>query len=183
MCAFSEPDVRVSGVRLFALAVRLFGNVGNDLIVAVRAANRAQSFTAAVQEVDDPNNVHEVELLRDDEHDLNPCAYGGVMVADGETPVLMGESYYQREEDRRKRYLVARHFLSPRDTADGSAVLAPGRAEVFTASALESGTPDMVRLVRLDSVLLGPDDENCEEVMLVPEKKYGGCYEFREEGR
>ena len=57
---------------------------------------------------------------------------------------------------------------------------APGRAEVFTASALESGTPDMVRMVRLDSVFLGPRDE--DERMLVQEKKYGGCYEFLEEG-
>ena len=99
-------------------------------------------------------------------------------MVDEETPVPIGESYYP---DAPLSYLAARGFFAPTiDMCDGSAVWAPGRAEVFAASALESGTPDMVRVVRLDSVLLGPAHE--DERMLIEEKKYGGCYEFLEEG-
>ena len=176
--AGKEPEVRVpGGVRSFTLAVRMFGG-DDEITVTVKAANRAQSFTAAARKADDPNNVREVELLRDGDHALGCSPYGGVMV-DEETPVPIGESYYR---DAPMSYLVGRGFFSPNavDFCDGSAVWAPGRAAVFTASALESGTPDMVRMVRLDSVLLGPGHE--DERMLIQEKKYGGCYEFLEEG-
>ena len=100
-------------------------------------------------------------------------------MVDEETPVPIGRPYYP---DAPMSYLVARGFFSPNDVdlCDGSAVWAPGRAAVFTASALESGTPDMVQMVRLDSVLFGPADE--DETMLIQENRYGGCYEFLEEG-
>lgn len=175
--AAGEPEVRVpGGVRFFTLAVRMFGG-DDEIIVTVKAANRAQSFTAAARKADDPNNVREVELLRDGDHDLGCSPYGGVMVEE-ETPVPTGGSYYP---DAPLSYLAERGYFAPTiDMCDGSAVWAPGRAEVFTASALESGTPDMVRVVRLGSVLLGPAHE--DERMLIEEKKYGGCYEFLEEG-
>lgn len=120
--AANEPEVRVpGGVRFFTLAVRMFGG-DDEIIVTVKAANRAQSFTAAARKADDPNNVREVELLRDGDHELGCSPYGGVMVEE-ETPVPTGGAYYP---DAPLSYLAARGYFAPTiDMCDGSAVWAP----------------------------------------------------------
>lgn len=165
----------VSGVRKFDLRVVMFGD-GGELTVTVTARSRAAAFTAAALMAEDSNNVYQVTIIRDNGRTLVDGVddYGGVRVDDDVDDGLTLPLSVKYGTGRIYEYDAV--MMNEGYGGTGGGLIAPTRAEAFTAAVVHTHAANVIRTI----VLSGYADDDREFHAFEPTQKYGGVYEFRE---
>ena len=118
--------------------------------VRVMALNRAYGFTLAALQASDPNNIWKVRLVKDVDHYLDRKNVEDRIVQDGYQSSFTSGAQYDRSAVGRA---YNADFTLFGLAGSGGSIVGVGRANVFTATAIEvDPSPDNVVEVRINMV-------------------------------